>query len=228
MRGESLLVFNALRRTAYLLEVLDFYVGQEGAKCIARVLWTNDEQVPSGYSEAKRLASKWYRVDAKLLLHVSPRYAMQRWAPIYEVAFSDVEKTVMATVSYGDFYINLALADFRLDKDKGLVRLQHLFSDDVELSRFLKGESVFYEQALAALSLLESETLKYAKRYAEVVERVGEVTASVVDRVPGSFELIAQVLRKYNVEPRDVVDYAVAEEAVRRLLEQLKQQQQAG
>ncbi|MEM1810271.1 MAG: hypothetical protein QW324_05360 [Thermofilaceae archaeon] len=216
MIGETLLLINLVRRLSYFIEVLDLRF--EGRTVVTgRLLWTNDPQVPSGDKVLTMLSEKWYRIDAKLLKSLAPRYATRVYAPVFDFQLSDLERVVFASVRAGDLYLNVGLADVRLT-ERGVVEVKHLFSDEVDLERFLAGESVFFELARASQAVLEAEVLKYAERYREILNAVAEISASIVDRVPGCFEIIASVLRKYNVEPRDVVDFAVAEAAARRQL----------
>ncbi|MEM1568431.1 MAG: hypothetical protein QXI84_08125 [Thermofilaceae archaeon] len=216
MIGETLLLFNPLKRLSYFVEVLDLRF--EGRTVVTgRLLWTNDPQVPSGDKVLTMLSEKWYRVDAKLLKALAPRYAVRVYAPVFDFQLSDLERVVFASVRAGNLYLNIGLADVRLT-ERGVVEVKHLFSDEVDLERFLAGESVFFELARTSQAVLEAELMKYAERFSEVLKGAAEISASIVDRVPGSFEIIASVLRKYNVEPRDVVDFAVAEAVARRQL----------
>ena len=175
--------------------------------------------LPSGSRRVRELLRKWYRVDVKLLHALSPRYAAERYSPVYEFRLPPY---MSASVDMLWGTLHLVWGAPVLERE-GVVRVLMLLRGVDDVKAFLEGQAVFAEmvKALAAVKLARAREL--ASAVAEMFERAGDLAASFVSRVPGSMEVVEKVLAKYNVTYRDLLDYAASEEVARRLLARLKE-----
>lgn len=221
---QYILVVNPLKRQTAYLKSLGEIVAEREVYIGAKVLFSNFEGVDSGWNRLQRLAKKWWRLDAKIALSLFPRLAMERYAPTYMFRVSDVSRVVSATVRTSGLYLTLALADIT-SKD-GKYTLRHLFETEENLERFFKGERVFQELAFKLEDELQIFVDVWANFASELVERSTNVARSWVEKIPGSFDIIASTLQRFNVDAKDVVDFAVQEAKTQALLEELRKASQ--
>jgi hypothetical protein len=181
----------------------------------------------------RELSRRWYRVDVKLLASVAPRYAAERYAPVYEVRLP-VPCGASVDMLWGYLTVVWGVpVEERAPRgaEPGLLRVVSLFRNVEDVREFLEGQAVFARMAAALAAARALRAGEVAAAVAEAFERAAELAASYVSRVPGSLELVERVLAKFNVTYRDLVDFAASEEVARRLIARLREMlaaQQAG
>jgi len=216
--ADYLLVFDPVAGRVLYAKTEGLWFEEGEPASLGRVLFASFD-LPSGVKRVRELLKKWYRVDVKLLVWLSPRYAAERYAPLYELRLPPY---MSATVDMMWGTLNVAWGA-PVEERPGLLRIVPLFRNVDDVKSFLEGQAVFAEmvKALTAVRVLRAEEV--AQAVAHVYEAAAEAARAVVSRVPSSLELVERVLSKFNVTYKDVVDFAASEEVARRLVARLKE-----
>ena len=209
-------------RAAYLLVYEDtMEASPAGITFIAKAIYA--PQLPQdGYRRLRDALRKWWRLDARILVRLHGyRGAAERMAPEVEVFFADFDRCVHATVGVAPLAeIHIGLVDVR--PVEGKLMITPLFmkygSAEVTLERFLRRESQYKEAFFQLLATVRGDVIELADVVARAIHEASRMAGSVVEQVPSAFDVISQVLRRYNVDPRMVIDYAVREAKAEELL----------
>jgi hypothetical protein len=222
--ADYLLVFDPVEGRVAYLRLSPVWLEEGEPAALGRVIFSTFD-IPSGVARVRELRRKWYRIDVKFLAAVAPRYAAERYAPVYEVRLP-VPCSASVDMLWG--YLTVvwgAPVEERAPRggEPGLLRIVSLFKDVEDVKEFLEGQAVF---ARMVVSLTAAKTLRageVASAVAEVYERAAELAASYISKVPGSLEVVERVLSKFNVTYKDLVDFAASEEVARRLIARLRE-----
>ena len=186
-----------------------------------RVWYSSFEELPSGYQRVQSLLRKWWRVDAKLLWALSPRLAIKHYAREVTIECEEVSRVVVATMDALNLYFAWASV---APSERGSFVLVPLF-DVIDLQLFLRGEAS-YKMAYEAL---RQRLMAYEERmidsYRNLLQLASDIVRSVVERLPSSYEIIEDVLSRYNVTAKDILDFAVSEAIIREVVARAQQQQ---
>jgi hypothetical protein len=222
--ADYLLVFDPVEGRAAYLKLSPLWLEEGEPAALGRVIFSTFD-VPSGVARVRELSRKWYRVDVRLLAAVAPRYAAERYAPVYEVRLP-VPCGASVDMMWGYLTVVWGVpVEERAPRggEPGLLRVVSLFRNVEDVREFLEGQAVFARMAAALAAARALRAGEVASAVAEVYERAAELAASYVSKVPGSLELVERVLSKFNVTYKDVVDFAASEEVARRLIARLRE-----
>jgi len=224
-----ILVFNPVSGHAYYLKTQKNIVFSQGTvKLLSRMVWTNTD-IESGMHRAYTLMEKWYNVHIKLMKTLfGLRYVAEWLAPYYLVEIG--VPTASVTVDIGETGLTVFWGDLAVDREeRHVLRLVTLFKDPERLQRFLGMESVFADTLVEAHMEYKSEISRFTETYEKIISVTNQLLQEVINKLPGSYEIIEDVLSKFNVTGKDVVEYAteeaVAKWVIAKLQEQLAQAQ---
>ena len=207
-------------RIAYI-DVKSIHVSTGRTVFKGRVWYSSFEELPSGYQRVQNLLKKWWRLDAKLLWALSPRLAIKHYAREVVIESEEMNKTIIATMEALNLYF--AWASIAPGK-QGSFTLIPLF-DMIDLQLFLRGEASFkmaYEVLRQRLMTYEEYVIE---SYRSLLQLASDIVRGVVERLPSSYEIIEDVLSRYNVTAKDVLDFAVSETIIKEMIARAQQQQ---
>jgi hypothetical protein len=82
--ADYLLVFDPVELRVAYLKLSPIWLEEGEPAALGRVIFSSFD-LPSGAARVRELSRKWYRIDVKMLASLAPRYAVERYAPVYEV-----------------------------------------------------------------------------------------------------------------------------------------------
>lgn len=220
LRGEVvadyLLVFDPVEVKTMYVKTLGLWLEEGEPATLGRIIFT-DFDFPSGTRRVRELSRKWYRLDVKFLASVAPRYAAERYAPLYEFRLPPY---CSATVDMLWGSLNVVWGA-PVEERRGVIRVVALFRNIDDVKGFLEGQAVFARmvESLTAVKVMRAGEI--AAAVASAFDRAADLAATFVSKVPGAQEIVEKVLSKYNVTYKDLVDFAVSEEVARRLVARL-------
>jgi hypothetical protein len=211
------LVFNPVSSRAHYLRVDDTALSGGGVDMLARLIWTSSRDLQSGYDVARLRLEKWYNVHVKLAREIfGMRWLAERLAPTYIVRVELPSSAV--SVELDGAALTVYLGDLaRAEGEERVLRMVPLFKDPSKLKEFLDMQSVFADSLVEVYAKLDTRVEEYTRVFAKVIDAVNNILKDVVERLPGAYEVIEDVLSKYNVTGKAVVDFAV-QEAVAKLV----------
>ncbi|MEM3427566.1 MAG: hypothetical protein QW212_04765, partial [Nitrososphaerales archaeon] len=206
-----ILVFNPVSGHAYYLKTQRQMVFSQGTvKMLSKMVWSNTE-IESGIHKAYQLLEKWYNIHIKLMKSLfGIRFVAEWLAPYYLVEIG--VPTTSATVEIGETGLTVFWGDLAVDKEeKHVLHLVTLFKDPERLQRFLGQESVFAEALVDAHMEYKSQVSKFTETYEKIIDVTNQLLQEIINKLPGSYEIIEDVLSKFNVTGKDVIEYATEE-----------------
>jgi hypothetical protein len=214
--ADYLLVFDPVEVKVMYVKTVGLWLEEGEPATLGRIVFT-DFDFPSGARRVRELSRKWYRLDVKFLASVAPRYAAERYAPVFEFRLPPY---CSATVDMLWGSLNVVWGA-PVEERQGLIRIVPLFRNVEDIKNYLEGQAVFAQmvEALTAVKVLRAGEI--AAAVASAFERAADLAAAFVSKVPGAQEIVEKVLSKYNVTYKDLVDFAVSEEVARRLVARL-------
>lgn len=219
-----ILVFNPVSGHAYYLKTQRQMVFSQGTvKILSKMVWSNTE-IESGIHKAYQLLEKWYNIHIKLMKSLfGIRFVTEWLAPYYLVEIG--VPTTSATVEIGETGLTVFWGDLAVDKEeKHVLHLVTLFKDPERLQRFLGQESVFAEALVDAHMEYKSQVSKFTETYEKIIDVTNQLLQEIINKLPGSYEIIEDVLSKFNVTGKDVIEYATEEATAKWIIAKLQEQ----
>jgi len=216
------LVFNPVSSRAHYLRVEDTALTGGGIDMLAMLIWSNARDLRSGYDVARLKLEKWYNVHVKLARALfGMRWLAEQLAPAYVVRLELPSSAV--SVELDGAALTVYLGDLaRVEGEERVLRMVPLFKDPAKLKEFLDMQSVFADALVDVYVKLDTRVEEYARVFAKVVDAVNTALKAVVERLPGAYEIIEDVLSKYNVTGKAVVDFAVQEAVAKQVIAELQ------
>jgi hypothetical protein len=211
------LVFNPVSSRAHYLRVEDVALTGGGVDMLARLIWSSAGDLRSGYDIARLRLEKWYNIHVKIARELfGMRWLAERLAPAYIVRLELPSSAV--SVELDGAALTVYLGDLtRAQGEERVLRMVSLFKEPSKLKEFLDMQSVFADSLVEVYAKLDTRVEEYTRVFAKVIDAVNNILKDVVERLPGAYEVIEDVLSKYNVTGKAVVDFAV-QEAVAKLV----------
>lgn len=184
-----------------------------------RVIVSTSSDVLDGVERFESILKKWYRVDAKLLkVIMGYRWCVEHYAPVYTVRMVSPEAVLVDLKGVSDFFdIQIGIGD--LAKTENGPVITPLFTvTGVDLQAFLRGEASFAKALASMIARLSAVEYNVVSAINDAVSSLHDVAERMVNVTPGAFWIIQKVLSRYNVSPRDVVDYVTKELAAEKRL----------
>jgi hypothetical protein len=222
-----LLVFNPVNGHAYYLKSQrQVFFSQGTVKMLVRMVWSNNE-IESGVQRVYTLLEKWYNIHIKLMKTVfGMRYLAEWLAPYYLVQIG--VPTPSATVDIGQASLTVFWGELLQKKEEPhVLELVTLFKDPEKLQKFLAQESVFAETLIDSHMEYKSQISKFTDTYVKIIDVTNQLLQEIVSKIPGSYEIIEDVLAKYNVTGKDVIEYATEEATAKWIIAKLQELAQA-
>lgn len=219
-----ILVFNPVSGHAYYLKTQRQMVFSQGTvKMLSKMVWSNTE-IESGIHKAYQLLEKWYNIHIKLMKSLfGIRFVAEWLAPYYLVEIG--VPTTSATVEIGETGLTVFWGDLAVDKEeKHVLHLVTLFKDPERLQRFLGQEAVFAEVLVDAHVEYKSQVSKFTETYEKIIDVTNQLLQEIINKLPGSYEIIEDVLSKFNVTGKDVIEYATEEATAKWIIAKLQEQ----
>jgi hypothetical protein len=220
-----ILVFNPVNGKAYYLKTQrQVYFSQGTVKMLSRMVWSNNDEIESGIHRAYTLLEKWYNIHIKLMkMMLGTRFVAEWLAPYYIVQVNVPSPS--ASVEIGETGLTVFLGDLAVDKEeKHVLHLVSLFKDPERLQRFLSLESVFAEALVDAHMEYKEQVSRFTETYEKVINVTNQLLQEIVNKLPGSYEIIEDVLSKFNVSGKDVIEYATEEATAKWIIAKLQEQ----
>ena len=220
-----ILVFNPVSGKAYYLVTVKGALFRQGAvKMLAKMIWSNNDDYETGFHRVYTLIEKWYNIHIKIMKAIfGMKWLAERYAPLYILEAG--VPTPSATVDLDETSLTVFWGDLTPDKeDKQHLYLVTLFKDTDRLQKFLNQESVFAEALIEAHTEYKSQITKFADAYTNIITIANQILQEIIDKLPGSYEIIEDVLRKYNVTGKDIIEYATEEATAKLVIAKLQEQ----
>jgi len=220
-----ILVFNPVNGHAYYLKTEKNIVFSQGTvKALSRMVWTNNDKIESGVQRVYTFLEKWYNVHIKLMKALFGLRFVSEWlAPYYLVEIG--VPTTSVTVDIGETGLAVFWGDLVADKEEQhVLHLVTLFKDPERLQRFLDQESVFANTLVEAHMIYKSSVSSFTETYEKIISVTNQLLQEVINKLPGSYEIIEDVLSKFNVTGKDVIEYATEEAAAKWIIAKLQEQ----
>jgi hypothetical protein len=220
-----ILIFNPVSGKAYYLVTVKGAMFRQGAvKMLAKMIWSNNDEYETGIHRAYTLLEKWYNIHIKLMKAVfGTRWLAERYAPHYILEAG--VPTPSATVDLDETSLTVFWGDLTRDKEnKHHLYLVTLFKDAERLQKFLNQESVFVESLIEAHTEYKSQITRFADAYTNIITIANQILQEIIDKLPGSYEIIENVLQKYNVTGKDIIEYATEEATAKLIIAKLQEQ----
>ena len=216
------LVFNPVSSRAHYFRVDDVALTGAGMEVLARLIWSSSRDLRSGYDIARIRLEKWYNVHVKLARELfGMRWLAERLAPAYIVRLELPSSA--ASITLDGAALTVYLGDLaRAEGEERVLRMVPLFKDPSKVKEFLDMQSVFADSLVEVYAKLDMRVEEYARVFAKVVDAVNSILKAVVERLPGAYEIIEDVLSKYNVTGKAVVDFAVQEAVAKIVVAELQ------
>ena len=220
---DYVLVFNPVGARAHYMKLRAAHMHSTGLRLVADMIWSTT--VRSGYDIARLKLEKFYNVHLKLLRHlVGMRYLAERLAPSYVVELPQPYAAAHVDLDTGG--LTVVLGDLAHAEGEAVLRLVPLFKDPARLEDFLAMQSVFSDALVETYAAMSRRMGEYARTLASLVEAVNSVSRTLVEALPGCYDIIESVLERYNVTGRSVVNFAVEEAVARQLIAELQRRLQ--
>jgi hypothetical protein len=220
-----LLVFNPVNGNAYYMKPQRHVAYSQGTvRMLVRMVWSNNDKIESGVHRAYTLLEKWYNIHIKLMKAIfGTRYVAEWLAPYY--IFEVGVPTPSATVDIGQASLTVFWGDLLQSKDEPhVLELITLFKNPEKLQRFLAQESVFEETLIESHMEYKSQISKFTDTYVRIIDVTNQLLQEIINKIPGSYEIIEDVLAKYNVSGKDVIEYATEEAMAKWIIAKLQEQ----
>ena len=220
-----ILVFNPVGGHAYYLKTQRQVVFSQGTvKMLSKMVWSNNDKIESGIHRAYQLLEKWYNIHIKLMKALFGMRFVAEWlAPYYLVEIG--VPTTSATVDIGETGLTVFWGDLAVDKEEQhVLHLVTLFKDPDRLQRFLGQESVFAEALVDAHMEYKAQISSFTETYEKVIDVTNQLLQEIINKLPGSYEIIEDVLSKFNVTGKDVIEYATEEATAKWIIAKLQEQ----
>jgi len=215
------LVFNPVSSRAHYLRVEDVALTGGGVDMLVKLIWSSARDLQSGYDIARLRLEKWYNVHVKIARELfGMRWLAERLAPSYIIRAELPSSAV--SVAIDGAALTVYLGDLARAEGERVLRLVSLFKDPAKLKEFLDMQSVFADSLIEVYAKLDTRVEEYARVFAKVVDAVNATLKAVVERLPGAYEIIEDVLSKYNVTGKAVVDFAVQEAVAKQVIAELQ------
>nr|ADJ54283.1 hypothetical protein pHA1_gp05 [archaeon enrichment culture clone 1(2010)] len=220
-----ILIFNPVSGHAYYLKTQNNVVFSQGTvKMLSRMVWSNNDKIESGIHRVYQLLEKWYNIHIKLMKSLFGMRFVAEWlAPYYLVEVG--VPTTSVTVDIGETGLTVFWGDLAEDKEeKHVLHLVTLFKDPERLQRFLGQESVFAEVLVDAHMEYKAQVSKFTETYEKIIDVTNQLLQEIINKLPGSYEIIEDVLSKFNVTGKDVIEYATEEATAKWIIAKLQEQ----
>jgi hypothetical protein len=220
-----ILVFNPVSGNAYYMKTERHIVFTQGSvKMLVRMVWSNSDKIESGIHRAYALLEKWYNVHVKLMKSIlGLRYVAEWLAPYYLLQVN--VPTVSTTVDIGQTVLTVFWGDIAQDKqEKNVIHVITLFKDIATLQKFLAQESVFADTLIETHMEYKTQISKFTDSYQKIIGVTNQLLQEIIEKLPGSYEIIEDVLRKFNVTGKDVIEYATEEATAKWIIAKLQEQ----
>jgi hypothetical protein len=220
-----ILVFNPVSGKAYYLKTQrQVYFSMGTVKFLARMVWSNNDEIESGIHRAHTLLEKWYNVHIKLMKALfGMRYVAEWLAPYYLVEVGVPSPS--ASVEIGETGLTVFWGELAVDKEEShVLHLVSLFKDPERLQRFLSLESVFAEALVDAHMEYKEQVSRFTETYEKIISVTNQLLQEIINKLPGSYEIIEDVLSKFNVTGKDVIEYATEEATAKWIIAKLQEQ----
>jgi uncharacterized protein (DUF2164 family) len=220
-----ILVFNPVSGNAYYLKTERHVTFSQGTvKMLSRMVWSNSDKVESGVQRAYALLEKWYNIHIKLMKAMLGLRFVSEWlAPYYLVEVGVPSPS--ASIDIGETGLTVFWGDLAVDKDeKHVLHLVTLFKDPERLQKFLSQESVFANTLVEAHMEYKAQVSRFTETYEKVIDVTNQLLQEVINKLPGSYEIIEDVLSKFNVTGKDVIEYATEEATAKWIIAKLQEQ----
>lgn len=216
------LVFNPVSSRAHYLRVEDVALRGGGVDMLVKLIWSSSRDLRSGYDVARLKLEKWYNVHVKLARELfGMRWLAERLAPDYIVSLELPSSAV--SVELDGAALTVYLGDLaRVEGEERVLRVVPLFKEPSKLKEFLDMQSVFADSLVEVYAKMDTRFEEYARVLARVIDAVNSILKAVVERLPGAYEIIEDVLSKYNVTGKAVVDFAVQEAVAKQVVAELQ------
>jgi hypothetical protein len=216
------LVFNPVNSRAHYLRVEDVALTGGGVDMLVKLVWSSSRDLQSGYDIARLRLEKWYNIHVKIARELfGMRWLAERLAPAYIVRVELPSSAV--SVGLDGAALTVYLGDLAgVEGEERVLRLVSLFKDPAKLKEFLDMQSVFADSLIEVYAKLDTRVEEYARVFAKVIDAVNSILKAVVERLPGAYEIIEDVLSKYNVTGKAVVDFAVQEAVAKQVIAELQ------
>jgi len=220
-----ILVFNPVNGHAYYMKTQRQVVFSQGTvKILAKMVWSNNDKIESGVHRAYTLLEKWYNIHIKLMKSLfGLRYVAEWLAPYYLIQVG--VPTSSATVDIGQASLTVFWGDLSQNKEEPYtLEVITLFKDPEKLQKFLSMESVFEETLIDSHMEYKSQISKFTDTYVKIIDVTNQLLQEIINKIPGSYEIIEDVLAKYNVSGKDVIEYATEEATAKWIIAKLQEQ----
>jgi hypothetical protein len=216
-----ILVFNPVNGNAYYLTTQRHVTFSQGTvRMLSRMVWSSNEKIESGVLRAQAMLEKWYNIHIKLMKSLFGMRFLSEWlAPYYLL-----EVAVPApSASVEEWGLTVFWGDLR-EKEEHVVELVTLFKDPERLQKFLSQEAVFANTLIEAHMEYKSELSRFTDVYEKIISVTNQLLQEVINKLPGSYEIIEDVLSKFNVTGKDVIEYATEEATAKWIIAKLQEQ----
>jgi hypothetical protein len=130
-----------------------------------------------------------------------------------------------ATVDIGETGLTVFWGELSQKKEEThVLELVTLFKDPDKLQKFLAQESVFAETLIDSHMEYKSQLSKFTDTYVKIIDVTNQLLQEIINKIPGSYEIIEDVLAKYNVSGKDVIEYASEEAMAKWIIAKLQEQ----
>jgi hypothetical protein len=216
------LVFNPVSSRAHYLRVEDTALTGGGVDMLAKLIWSSSRDLRSGYDAARLKLEKWYNIHIKLARELfGMRWLAEHLAPAYLVRVELPSSAV--SVELDGAALTVYLGDLaRVEGEERVLRMVPLFKDPSKLKEFLDMQGVFADSLVELYAKLDTRVEEYTRVLVKVVDAVNSILKAVVERLPGAYEIIEDVLSRYNVTGKAVVDFAVQEAVAKQVVAELQ------
>ena len=220
---DYVLVFNPVSARAHYMRLRAAHMHSTGLRLVVDMIWSTT--VRSGYDVARLKLEKWYNVHLRLLRGiVGMRYLAERLAPSYVVELPQPYAAAHVELEGGG--LTVVLGDLVVQEGEASLLFTPLFRDPARLEDFLAMQSVFSDALVETYAAMSRRMGEYARTLASLVEAVDSIARTLVESLPGCYDIIESVLERYNVTGRSVVNFAVEEAVARQLIAELQRRLQ--
>jgi iron-sulfur cluster repair protein YtfE (RIC family) len=70
----------------------------------------------------------------------------------------------------------------------------------------------------------KTQISKFTDTYQKIIEVTNQLLQEIIEKLPGSYEIIQDVLSKFNVTGKDVIEYATEEATAKWIIAKLQEQ----